>query len=135
MRFVETEYAVPRTSLWPVLDELGRWVDRHAEYVAIPFQVRTAAADELWLSTAYRRNSAYVAVHQYWRRDHRRLFAAFESIVAEHTGRPHWGKRHGLGPDRLRQLYPRFNDFLAVRQRLDPGRTFGSQELTRLLGP
>ena len=84
--------------------------------------------------TAYRRDSAYVAVHHYYKIDHRRYFAAFESIVAEHQGRPHWGKLHNLEADQLRQLYPRFDDFRQIRDRLDPGRTFDNAYLRRVLG-
>jgi FAD/FMN-containing dehydrogenase len=61
-------------------------------------------------------------------------FAAFESIVAEHQGRPHWGKLHNLEADQLRQLYPRFDDFRQIRDRLDPGRTFDNAYLRRVLG-
>jgi L-gulonolactone oxidase len=61
-------------------------------------------------------------------------FAAFEAIVREHAGRPHWGKRHTLDASALRELYPRFDDFLAVRDRLDPERRFANDYLTRVLG-
>ena len=102
--------------------------------ISFPVEVRVAAADDIWLSTAYRRDSAYVAVHHYYKIDHRRYFAAFESIVAEHQGRPHWGKLHNLEADQLRQLYPRFDDFRQIRDRLDPGRTFDNAYLRRVLG-
>ena len=121
VRFVESEYAVPRASVEAVLVELRAWFERTREPVTFPVEVRFVAADDVWLSTAYERDSAYVAVHQYHRMDPRPLFAAFEAIVAEHAGRPHWGKVHTLGAERLRELYPRFDDFRAVRDRLDPG--------------
>ena len=54
--------------------------------------------------------------------------------MAEHDGRPHWGKMHTLDADRLRALYPRFDDFLAVRDRLDPARVFANPYLERVLG-
>ena len=73
-------------------------------------------------------------MHQYHRMDPRPLFAAFEAIVAEHEGRPHWGKVHTLGADRLRRLYPRFDDVRAVRDQLDPQRRFGNDHLRHVLG-
>ena len=84
-----------------MITELRRWIDAHDERIGIPIEIRSAAADDLWLSTGYRRENAYVAVHHYWRQDPTRYFAAFESIVAEHGGRPHWGKMHTLDADRL----------------------------------
>lgn len=134
VRFVESEYAVPRDAVIPVLTELRAWIDRSGARLPFPVEVRFAAADDIWLSTAYDRPSAYVAIHQYHRLDHRAYFAAFEAIVAEHAGRPHWGKLHTLGAERLRVLYPRFDDFLAVRDAVDPGRTFTNAYLDRVLG-
>lgn len=134
VRFVESEYAVPRGSVDAVLGELRRWFDRTRAPVAFPVEVRFVGADDVWLSTAHERDNAYIAVHQYHRMDPRPLFTAFEAIVAEHAGRPHWGKVHTLGADRLTELYPRFEDFRAVRDRLDPGRLFTNAHLRHLLG-
>jgi FAD-linked oxidoreductase len=134
VRFVESEYAVPRASVEAVLVELRAWFGRTREPVPFPVEVRFVGADDVWLSTAYERDNAYVAVHQYHRMDPRPLFAAFEAIVAEHEGRPHWGKVHTLGADRLRGLYPRFDDVVAVRDRLDPGRLFTNDHVRHLLG-
>ncbi len=134
VRFVECEYAVPRASLVPVVSALRRWIDTSDERIGIPIEIRSAAADDLWLSTGFGRENAYVAVHHYWRRDPRRFFAAFEAIVAEHGGRPHWGKQHSLSADDLRPLYPRFDEFVGLRDRLDPRRVFTNQYLDRVLG-
>ena len=134
VRFVESEYAIPRASLGPVLRELDAWIERSGEHIAFPVEVRFAAADEVALSTAYRRDSAYVAIHQYHRRDISRYLAAFEAIVAEHDGRPHWGKLHSLDAERLERLYPRFADARALRDRLDPARIFTNDYLDRVLG-
>ena len=134
VRFVESEYAVPRASVEAVLVELRGWFGRTREPVPFPVEVRFVGADDVWLSTAFERDNAYVAVHQYHRMDPRPLFAAFEAIVAEHAGRPHWGKVHTLGADRLRELYPRFDDVRTVRDRLDPGRLFTNDHVRHLLG-
>ncbi|HET6694420.1 MAG TPA: D-arabinono-1,4-lactone oxidase, partial [Pedococcus sp.] len=134
VRFVESEYAVPRASVEAVLLELRGWFGRTREPVTFPVEVRFVGADDVWLSTGFERDNAYVAVHQYHRMDPRPLFAAFEAIVAEHAGRPHWGKVHTLGAERLRELYPRFDDVLAVRDRLDPGRLFTNDHVRHLLG-
>ncbi len=99
VRFKECEYAIPREALVPVLRELRSWIDDHDERVVFPVQVRVAAADDIWLSTAYQRETGYIAVHHYFKIDHQRYFAAFESIVQSSTGRPHWGKLHTLEAD------------------------------------
>jgi FAD-linked oxidoreductase len=132
--FVESEYALPRDSVAAVLRELRAWFARTAAPVPFPVEVRFLASDDIWLSTAHERDSAYVAVHQYHRMDAGPLFEAFEAIVREHAGRPHWGKVHSLGADRLRDLYPRFDDFREVRNRVDPERRFTNAHVRHLLG-
>ena len=134
VRFVESEYAVPRAAVGDVLKELRGWVDRRHEPLPFPVEIRFIGADDIWLSTAYERDNAYVAVHQYHRMEFGPYFSAFEAIAAEHDGRPHWGKMHTLGADRLAVLYPRFGDFLAVRDRLDPDRRFTNDHLRYVLG-
>jgi L-gulonolactone oxidase len=135
VRFVESEYAVPREAVGEVLLALRDWVDTHEVSLPFPVEVRFTGADDIWLSTAYERQNAYVAVHQYHRMEYLPYFAAFEAIVREHSGRPHWGKLHTLDAGDLRGLYPRFDDFLAVRDRLDPERRFANDYLERVLGP
>jgi L-gulonolactone oxidase len=134
VRFNECEYAVPRHTVVDVLHELRCWIDGHDERITIPVEVRCTAADDRWLSTAFERDSAYVAVHQYHRMRHAPYFAAFEDIVKSVGGRPHWGKLHRLHWDQLRPLYPRFDDFLGWRDRLDPDRVFANPYTVRVFG-
>jgi L-gulonolactone oxidase len=135
VRFNESEFAVPRAVVVDVLREMKRWVDGHDERVAFPFEVRFAAPDDIWLSTAYQRESAYIAFHQYHRLPYRRFFEAMEAIVRDADGRPHWGKMHDLGAADLRPRYPRFDDFVAMRDEVDPTGVFGNAYLDRVLGP
>ncbi|NHD18890.1 MULTISPECIES: D-arabinono-1,4-lactone oxidase [unclassified Actinopolyspora] len=134
VRFVESEYAVPREHLPAVLNELRAAVRRLHHPVMFPVEVRVAAADDIWLSTAHERPTAYVAVHQFSGMPHREWFDTFERIARAADGRPHWGKMHGLSAAQLRESYPRFDDFLRVRRRLDPERVFGNPHLERVLG-
>jgi len=135
VRFVESEYAVPRESVLDVLAELRAAVPRLTDPVMFPVEVRVAAADDIWLSTAYGRDTAYVAIHQYVGLPYQEYFRAFESIAAAVGGRPHWGKMHTLDAKRLAELYPRFADFLRVRDETDPERRFANAYLEQVLGP
>ena len=94
-----------------------------------------AAADDVWLSTAYRRDSAYVAVHRYHREPFAAYFTAVEEIFVAVAGRPHWGKLHTLDATRLASLYPRLDDAVRVRSRVDPDGLFVNPYLERVLGP
>jgi L-gulonolactone oxidase len=128
------EYAVPRAAVRDLLAGIESYLTRSGEQVGFPVEVRFAAADDIWLSTAYGRETGYVAVHQYHRRSHDAYFHAVESVARELGGRPHWGKLHYQDAAALRTLYPRFDDFLAVREKLDPQRVFGNDYLDTVLG-
>ncbi len=134
VRFVEMEYAVPRAAAVPALRELRRLVDRSDWRISFPVEVRVAPADDLCLSTASGRDTAYLAVHMYRGTDHRAYFAAVERVMTAHQGRPHWGKVHGRDAAYLADAYPRFGEFTAVRDRLDPDRRFTNDYVRRVLG-
>lgn len=134
VRFQEMEYAIPAEALAPAIREVKRLVEREGWRVSFPVELRVAAADDTWLSTAHGRQSAYIAVHRYWREDARPYFTAVEHIMRAHDGRPHWGKLHGRTAADLAPEYPRFGDFLAVRDRLDPDRVFANAYTRRVLG-
>jgi L-gulono-1,4-lactone dehydrogenase len=134
VRFVESEYAVPRESLLDVIAELRRAVPRLAHPVMFPVEVRVAAADDIWLSTASGRESAYIAIHQYVGLPYQEYFDVFESVAGAAGGRPHWGKMHTLDAARLRELYPRFGDFARIRAEVDPEGRFVNAYLARVLG-
>ena len=134
VRFREMEYAVPVENLATAFREVQAAIDASDLRVSFPIEVRVAAADDLWMSTAHGRASGYIAVHRYWREDPTEYFAAVEPIMLAHGGRPHWGKMHTLGASDFAERYPRFADFVALRDRLDPDRRFTNAYLDRVLG-
>jgi FAD-linked oxidoreductase len=134
VRFQEMEYALPVENIRPAFDALGELIAHRGWRVGFPIEVRFAAADDLWLSTAHGRASGYIAVHRYWREDPTDYFDAAEQIMLGLGGRPHWGKTHTLDAAALRDRYPRFDDFVALRDRLDPTRMFQNPYLARILG-
>lgn len=134
VRFNEMEYAVPLEDGPEVLREVKRVIEANDWNVVSPVQVRTAAADEVPLSTAYQRESMYIALHQYVREPHAEYFGAVEEILRAAGGRPHWGKLHTMRAQELREVYPRFDEFVALREQLDPNRVFANQYLTRAFG-
>ncbi|MFJ7296418.1 D-arabinono-1,4-lactone oxidase [Streptomyces collinus] len=134
VRFVEMEYAVPRAAVVETLRELKAMVDRSGLRVSFPVEVRTAPADDIALSTASGRDSAYIAVHMFQGTPYQRYFTAAERIFTAHEGRPHWGKVHTRDAEYFSRVYPRFGEFTALRDRLDPDRLFQNDYLRRVLG-
>ncbi|WP_030239226.1 D-arabinono-1,4-lactone oxidase [Streptomyces sp. NRRL S-350] len=134
VRFVEMEYAVPRAAVAGVLRELKALIERSDWKVSFPVEVRFAPADDLWLSTASGRDSAYIAVHLYRGTADRGYFTGVERLMTAHQGRPHWGKLHTRDAEYLAGVYPHFADFTALRDEVDPQRVFGNDYLRRVLG-
>ena len=134
VRFREMEYALPAANVRPAFEALRALVDDRGWRIGFPVEVRFAAADDRWMSTAHGRASGYIAVHRYWREDPTEYFEAVEEIMLGFDGRPHWGKMHTLGAETFRERYPRFDDFVALRDRLDPERLFRNPYLDRVLG-
>ena len=134
VRFREMEYALPLDAVPNALRELRAMIDRKGYRISFPVEVRAAAADNLLLSTAHGRESGYIAVHRYWRDPDHEYFREAEAILKAHDGRPHWGKMHTRDADSLRATYPKFDEFVAVRNRLDPDRVFANPYLQQVLG-
>ncbi|SFF47811.1 FAD-linked oxidoreductase [Fontimonas thermophila] len=131
-RFQQLEYALPATDLAPVLRALAMLIKALGIRVHFPLQVRFVAADAHWLSPHYARNSACVAVPAYPDMRFDDYFAPIAELFERHDGRPHWGMIHELSAEQLRSLYPRFDDFRALRRRCDPRGVFLNPYLATL---
>jgi L-gulono-1,4-lactone dehydrogenase len=134
VRFTEMEYAIPRERTAEALERVLALIERRRIRVGFPIEVRVVAPDDALLSTAAGRATGYIAVHQYRGMEFESYFRGVETIMDEHEGRPHWGKRHYQSAATLRPRYPGFDRFLAVRDRLDPERKFENDYLRRVLG-
>lgn len=135
IRFTEMEYALPREHGPQAIEAVLALIERERFEVAMPIECRVVAGDEALLSPSYRRDTTYVAVHQYQGMEWRPYFEAVEEIMRSLDGRPHWGKRHSRTAADLAPAYPRWSDFQAARDRLDPTRTFSNEYALRVLGP
>ncbi len=134
VRFKEEEYAVPRAALSDVLAEVRSLFQRRDWRISFPIEVRVTPPDDVWLSTAYGRDSAYIAIHVFHSAPHERYFTDVEAVMTSVGGRPHWGKMHTRDADYLAGAYPRMSEFVALRDQLDPDRRFGNAYLRQVLG-
>lgn len=135
VRFYEMEYAIPAEAVPEALNRVRRLVDAIGVPISFPVEVRVTAADDIPLSTASGRRSGYIAVHVYQgTRAYDQYFTGVEAIMDDYDGRPHWGKLHYQKAATLAPRYERWDDFQAVRARLDPDRRFTNPYLDRVLG-
>lgn len=134
VHFREMEFALPLEAVPEAFRELHYMIDRRGYHVSFPVEMRSSAADHLMLSPAHGRETGYIAVHRYHRDPDHEYFRDAEAVLASYGGRPHWGKMHARTAEQLRDVYPRFDDFIAVRDQLDPDRVFTNPYLDRVLG-
>jgi xylitol oxidase len=130
---LQTEYFVARTSAHDALDALNSMRDRIAPVLQIT-ELRTIAADDLWLSPAYGRDS--FAMHFTWIKDYDAVapvVTAIEEKLAPFDARPHWGKVFTTNPDVVRRLYDRLPDFVALAARYDPTGKFRNEFVDRYI--
>jgi FAD-linked oxidoreductase len=133
--FREMEYAVPREVGLEALREIRALIEHNDWRISFPVEIRVAPADDVPLSTSYGRESMYLAVHVNGRTDHTAYFTAVEDLLRGYDGRPHWGKLHRRTAADLAPAYSRWEEFAALRDRLDPQRLFANDYLDRVLGP
>jgi alditol oxidase len=128
---LQSEYLIPRQHTFAAL----RAVDQIREHIApllLISEVRTIAADDLWMSPCYKQ--ACVAIHFTWKQDWesvRRVLPLIEEALASFDARPHWGKLFTTSYARLKSLYEKFSDFQDLLQRYDPNGKFRNAYLDK----
>ena len=135
LRFREMEYTVPAEAGPSCLREILRTIRERDIPVVFPIEYRYVKRDDIWLSMFHARDGCSISVHQYADEDHTAYFAAIEPIFWRYEGRPHWGKLHTLGAERLAALYPRWRDFGELRRTLDPEGRLLNAHLRGVLEP
>ena len=133
VKFNEMEYNVPIEAYEDVMKEVVSCLSKNNFPVHFPIENRFVKGDDIYLSPAYNRDSAYIACHVYYKKPYKAYFKALENIFKSFEGRPHWGKLHTLKGEELRSRYPRFDQFLKHRKEQDPQNIFVSPYLQDLL--
>ena len=131
--FNEMELAVPEASGPDCLREIRALMQTRYPEIVWPIEYRTVRADDIPPSPAYGRATVTISIHQAAELPPEAFFADAEAIFRNHAGRPHWGKLHSHAARELRDLYPRFDAFRTVRERLDPKGRFLNRHLRDLL--
>lgn len=132
IRFEEMEYEMPRGVGLEALEDVVGWIRRKRLPVTFPFEYRTVAADDIWMSPMNAGPVAAISMHQYAKMPWTALFADAEAIFRSGGGRPHWAKRHTLSRADVAALYPMAGRYIAVRRAADPHGKFLNPHLEAL---
>lgn len=133
LKFNEMEFAIPAANGVDCLREIRQLMQTRYPQVLWPIEYRTLAADDIWLSPAFGRETVTISIHQAAELDPYEFFADAEAIFRNHKGRPHWGKMHSHRANDLAQLYPNWDRFLHVHQSLNANRFFTNPYLRTLV--
>lgn len=134
VRFNEMEYQVPAEDGPQCLRNILKHLKTNQVAAFFPIEYRYVAADDIWLSPFYKRDSASISIHQYFKQSYTELFQQLEPIFDEFDSRPHWGKSHTKTHKQLARLYPQWRDWKEVQQQLDPDRRLMNEAMERILG-
>jgi L-gulonolactone oxidase len=134
VRFCEMELAVPRPAAVDAIRSVVKAVEGSGMDISFPVELRVAAADDIPLSTASGRESAYLAFHLPSGVDYTAYFNLVASVLDVYEPRPHWGKLHDMDAEILGRRYPRFKEFVELRNSVDPSGVFSNGYLDRVLG-
>ncbi|MBC8363408.1 MAG: FAD-binding protein [Actinobacteria bacterium] len=134
VRFYEMEYAVPRENGLEAFRRVQEVVDGLGRPISFPVEYRILGGDDIPLSTASGRDSAFIAVHVFRGTPHEDYFRGVEAVMDDYGGRPHWGKLHFQSAATLADRYPGWETFQMARARLDPDGRFSNDYLDRVVG-
>lgn len=130
--FHEVEYFVPMEHAHDMLREMRKLMLRWLPLSVYPLEIRVVAADQAWMSPNYQCDNLVVSISGEPGTDYWPYLRACDSLFAEFRGRPHWGKLHFMTADRVARLFPRYEDFVEVRRKMDPKGTFLNSHLRDL---
>jgi xylitol oxidase len=131
---IQTEYFVDRADAVAAIAAVRALAAKITPHLLVT-EFRTVAADALWLSPAYGRDS--LAIHFTWFNEPdavRALLPLIEAALAPFDPRPHWGKWFAMGASEVVPKYERFADFRALAEEFDPQGRFRNAYLERVLG-
>lgn len=117
-KFYETEYHVPFETAFDCFKKIAAHIDSRKD-TYFPIEMRVIKKDDAWLSP-FQQDSCSIAVHAAYQEEHDYLIKEIGPIYKAFGGRPHWGKLNDFTKDDFKKAYPRWDDFLAVRQKCDP---------------
>ncbi|ESO97787.1 hypothetical protein LOTGIDRAFT_208933 [Lottia gigantea] len=134
-----SEWSIPREKTSYVLKEIQKWIIDNNFPAHVPIEVRFVKGDDLYLSPAYGwKDTCYINIIMYTPFNkivpREKYWKAFEKIMSDVGGRPHWAKDHKYGREEFQNLYPQFDTFCKIRERLDPNGMFLNSNLERVFG-
>ncbi len=97
-------------------------------------EIRFTKADNFWLSECHGRNTIWIGAYNHLDKQWSSILSAFEQFAMQHGGRPHWGKEFNATHAQLAEMYPKFNEFIAMKKSIDPSGKFSNHFTEKIFG-
>ncbi len=120
VKFTEMEFNIPRENFISVIKEIQKVINKNKVKVHFPLECRFVKEDDIMISPANGRASAYIAAHMYKGMPYKPYFKLLEDIFKKYDGRPHYGKLNTFSHQDFEKVYPNWGKFKKVRNQLDP---------------
>ncbi|MCZ4060785.1 FAD-binding protein [Pantoea sp. LMR881] len=135
---INVEIGVPLANTPAIIRKIKSWYAQNRPHMHYPIILRCTGASSAWLSPAYEQPTCFFGFVVYYAddgslsQDGLHFLTEVEKLLAEEGGRPHWGKYYDDTSYTWREIYPRWDDFRALRSQLDPQRRFSNDYVTTL---
>lgn len=123
-RHHESEYAIPVEKAAECVKALRKMIVEKGHKVNFVSEIRFVKSDNLWLSPAFERDVCYVGGYFAGDEGFDAFLNDYEQLMHSFKGRPHWGKEFSVEKNNFRRLYPKWDDFLMLRNDMDPDNLF-----------
>lgn len=134
VKFNEMEYNIPAEAYQDVFKDVQKIVNSKKFNIHFPIENRWVKGDDIYMSPAYNRDSAYIACHVYNKKEYQSYFNALEEVFKAYNGRPHWGKLNNFTTTDIQESYPEFATFMQHRKEHDPENVFVNPYIKKLIG-
>ncbi|TVZ55138.1 FAD-linked oxidoreductase [Lutibacter sp. Hel_I_33_5] len=134
VKFNEMEYQIPKEKGIACVREILKTGQKLKVPIFFPLEIRVVKQDDFWMSPFYKRDVMSISVHQFADKEYNKYFPIFHEIFKRYEGRPHWGKLSYYDREGIKKLYPKYDDFVKLRNELDPKKRFSNDYINKIFG-
>lgn len=128
----ETEWTFDITRAKEILRAYRKFITENKYNLNFIQEIRFTKGDDFWLSAAYQRDALWLGLYSYEHENWDKILTEYEAFAQQYKGRPHWGKEFNAGKEYLEEQYPKYRDFIQLRNEMDPSKKFVNKYIERL---
>lgn len=128
----ETEWSFDIKNAKEILSAYKKFITENKYNLNFIQEIRFTKGDDFWLSACYERDSLWLGLYAYEHENWDKVLLEYETFARNFNGRPHWGKEFTRDKNYLKQQYPKYEDFIKLKNEMDPNGKFDNAYLNEL---